>query len=98
MITVLTMLDLLLPKKRSLNGKASRASELPINSCSWTFTDHEPVKYDHAWRITNFDKMMGMKSGSCIKSGNFRISFKGKPTDWYLSLYPNGENFKIRDM
>ena len=70
----------------------SGASKPLLNSCSWTFTDDEPAKkYDHLWSIANFDRKMGMENGRYIQSGNFRISLKGKPTDWYLRLFPNGE-------
>jgi len=77
----------------TLNVSESGASNVLANSSSWTYTDDEPVKkYDHVWSIVNFDRKMGMENGRYIQSGNFRISFKGKPTDWNLLMFPNGES------
>jgi len=70
----------------------SRAINLPIKSSGWSFTDDVIARYDHIWSIANFDKKMGMENGEFIKSSNFKIRFKGITTDWYLKMYPNGED------
>ena len=70
----------------------SKARKIPINSSGWSFTDDEIVKYDHVWSIANFDRKIGMKNGEKIRSGKFEISFKGITSEWYLEIYPNGND------
>jgi len=70
----------------------SGGKNLPISSASWSYTDDQTVsKYDHAWCLANFERKMGMKNGDNLHSGNFRVNFNGKPTDWNLLLYPSGD-------
>jgi len=77
----------------SQNTEEVRSRKPPISSSSWTFTDDPTtMKYDHAWSITNFHRKMSMEPGQMLKSGTFSVSFKGKPTDWYLEIYPNGKS------
>ena len=70
----------------------SKARKIPINSSGWSFTDDEIVKYDYVWSIANFDRKMGMENGEKIRSGKFEISFKGIITEWYLEIFPNGND------
>merc|ERR1719357_138903 len=60
-------------------------------SSGWSITDEGPIsRYDHVWSLVNFERKMGMENGKNLRSGNFRINYKGEPTVWYLLLYPNG--------
>jgi len=79
------------PAKCNNNFKCRKP---PISSSSWSFTEDERiVKYDHAWSIANFDRKLDMPVGQSLRSGKFKIILKGKPTEWYLEMYPNGEDW-----
>ena len=73
------------------------ARKLQTKSSRWSFNDDEIERYKiarYVWSIANFDKKMSMENGKDIQSERFSISYKGITTDWYLTMYPNGEDYE----
>ena len=59
---------------------------------SWSTTEfEETIKYQHAWSISDFKKMMEKENGVGIRSTDFSIEINHDRIElWSLELYPNG--------
>ena len=69
----------------------------PVESTSWCFTDSKPhvmikrdVKHTQVWTIGDIREKIKMENGCYLESEEFSIKIADKIIDWYIKIYPNG--------